>query len=109
MTAATLIGMLMVAGFGHPQAVAIERYMEREAGPELDACANSWMGEGLVGVAGEMRRAYHRDLGPGCQSAERQVMWLAREWPRRYPFCAARFAAGDLSAWQRCWGEGRGR
>ncbi len=108
MTAPALIARLLAAGFAQPQAQAIERYSYGES--RLVVCATSWMGEGLIGVAGVMRRRLHEDAHTsGCVPAEAQIAFLAREWPKLYPGCARRFAAGALGLFKRCWGRGRGR
>jgi hypothetical protein len=90
--------------FGQAQANAVADYMARES--DFDACAKSYMGESLLGVAGEMRRMFHRELGAGCIAAKRQIEWLAEKWPKIYPVCRAKFDAGDLRAFDRCWGRG---
>jgi hypothetical protein len=103
--AAQLLALLLATGvFAPPQAGAIVDYAWGES--RLQPCAHSWSGKGLIGVAGTMRRRLRAAEGPGCVSAERQIDFLAREWPRLYPACAARFAAGDLRAFKRCWGRG---
>ena len=130
MTVATALLMLAQAGFAEPQAHEIARYFARATnGPGavaaetiLDPCANSRLGEGLVDVTGTLRGELRRfATGFGMQSrapahpsvscvpAEVQIAFLAYAFPLHYPECAARFEAGDLSAFQRCWGEGRGR
>ena len=90
--------------FGPAQANAVADYMTREA--QLDPCAHSYMGESLLGVAGKMRLRFHTELGTGCISAARQIAWLAKTWPKIYPVCRAKFGAGDLAAFDRCWGRG---
>jgi len=108
MTGASLALMLMAAGFGAPQSRAIVAYSFNES--RLDACASSWMGDGLFGVTRGLRRALHREAGTGgCVPAEIQVRFLAREFPLHYPRCAARFAAGALGDFAECWGKGIGR
>jgi hypothetical protein len=109
MTAAALLSLLLATGlFGRPQAEAILAYSWGES--RFDPCARSRMGEGLIGVAGTLRRLLHREVGTaGCVSPEAQVAFLARHWPALYPECAARFDAGDLGAFRRCWGRGHRR
>lgn len=100
-----IIGMLIATGiFRAPQANAVADYMQR--GSQFQPCAHSWRGESLLDVAGPMRKRFHVDLGPGCISVERQIAWLAVNWPKLYPECRAKFDAGDLTAFQRCWGDG---
>jgi len=115
MTAKAFVVLAMAAGFHPPQAEALHYFAWRAAGPDrahwrtstLDPCAHSWRGEGLFDVSGPLRRRYHRDLGPGCIAADRQVAWFAQIWRVEYPRCATRFAAGDLTALQHGWGDGR--
>ena len=100
--------MLMTAGFAPPQAQAIVHYAIGES--RLQVCAHSWRGEGLIGVAGVMRRKLHDYARmSGCVPAPVQIAFLVREWPLSYPECSARFAAGDLRAFKRCWGLGHRR
>ena len=110
MTAFALSAMLMASGFAQPQAKAIVHYAVGES--RLQVCAHSWMGEGLIGVAGKMRRRLHEyarvPLGH-CVPAETQIAFLAHEWPRLYPVCARKFAAGEAAAFRRCWGRGHRR
>lgn len=109
MTAPALIALLIGAGFAEPQAQAIATYTQSQAGEDLDPCAKSWMGDGLFGLTRQLRRDLHREAGTnGCVPAERQVAYVARVWPQYYPNCAARFAAGDLRAFHRCFGLGEG-
>jgi hypothetical protein len=115
MTAPALIALLMAAGFAQPQAVAIEAYSHTQAGADqdgerlLDPCASSWMGDGLFGLTRDLRRDLHAQAGTnGCIAAEQQVAFVARAWTTYYPHCAARFAAGDLRAFARCFGLGAG-
>jgi hypothetical protein len=109
MTAPALIALLIGAGFAQPQAEAIAVYMKSQAGEDMDPCATSWMGDGLFGLTRQLRRDLHREAGTsGCVSAEQQVAFVARVWPQYYPNCAARFAAGDLRAFRRCFGLGEG-
>lgn len=108
MTAPVLALMLMASGFAAPQAKAITHYSWIES--RLDHCAHSRLGEGLFGVAGAMRRTAHESAGVGgCIPVSEQIAFMAREWPRLYPVCAKRFAAGDLAAFKRCWGRGHRR
>lgn len=112
-TQATLLTLLLATGiFGEPQARAVVEFSSRNMG--LDPCARSTLGEGLFDVAGELRRDFHREEWPaqfagipGCIAPERQVAFLVRHWRDRP--CRARFDAGDLSAFRRCWGLGRQR
>jgi len=109
MTAPALIALLMAVGFGKPQAEAIAVYSHSQSGLELDPCASSWMGDGLFGLTRQLRRDLHREAGtPGCVAPEQQVAFIARAWPQYYPRCAARFAGGDLRAFQKCFGLGEG-
>ncbi|HTW51727.1 MAG TPA: hypothetical protein VME45_07520 [Stellaceae bacterium] len=109
MTAPALIALLIGAGFAQPQAEAIAAYSQTQAGPEIDPCASSWMGDGLFGLTRELRRDLHVEAGTrGCVSPQEQVAYVARVWPQYYPHCAARFAAGDLRAFRRCFGLGEG-
>ena len=112
MTAPALIALLIGAGFAQPQAQAIAAYSLTQAGLDetrMDPCATSWMGDGLFGLTQQLRRDLHREAGTwGCVPAEQQVNFVARVWPRYYPRCAARFAAGDLRAFHRCFGLGEG-
>ena len=109
MTAPALIALLIGAGFAQPQAQAIAVYSNSQSGQQLDPCARSWMGDGLFGLTQELRRALHREAGTqGCVPAAQQVAFVARVWPEYYPHCAARFAAGDLPAFRRCFGLGEG-
>src|SRR5580700_5063649 len=112
MTAPALIALLIGAGFAQPQAEAIAIYSQTQAGSDqdtVDPCATSWMGDGLFGLTRQLRRDLHREAGTyGCVSAEQQVQFVARVWPQYYPNCAARFAAGDLRAFRRCFGLGEG-
>src|SRR5215472_15054442 len=108
MTAPALIALLIGAGFAQPQAAAIAAYSKTQAGvdeEQMDPCATSWMGDGLFGLTQQLRRDLHREAGTkGCVSAEQQVAYVARVWPQYYPRCAARFAAGDLRAFHKCFG-----
>jgi hypothetical protein len=109
MTAPALIALLMAVGFGKPQAEAIAVYSHSQSGSELDPCASSWMGDGLFGLTQQLRYDLHRQAGtPGCVAPEQQVAFVAHAWPQYYPRCAARFAAGDLRAFSRCFGLGEG-
>ena len=113
MTAPALIALLIGAGFAQPQAEAIAAYSKTQAAgvaeSDMDPCATSWMGDGLFGLTQQLRRDLHREAGTrGCVSPERQVAFVARVWPQYYPRCAARFAAGDLRAFSRCFGLGEG-
>lgn len=132
------LSALLLATWPQPQAQAVLLYMEREAGVDrhnlisgpLDPCAYSRLGEGLVGVTGNLRGELHRfAIGQAgasragseqsrssahansmsCIPAQVQIAYLAWAFPLHYPNCAARFAQGDLSALDRCWGKGRGR
>jgi len=107
MTAPALIALLIAVGFGEPQARAIADYSGTQSGPKLDACAKSPMGDGLFGLTRQLRRDLHREAGTqGCVAPDAQVAFIAQAWPRYYPHCAARFAAGDLHAFRRCFGLG---
>jgi hypothetical protein len=112
MTAPALIALLIGAGFAQAQAEAITDYSQSQAGlnqDQMDPCARSWMGDGLFGLTQTLRRDLHREAGTnGCVPAEAQVQFVARVWPEHYPRCAARFAAGDLLAFRRCFGLGEG-
>ncbi|HWD59016.1 MAG TPA: hypothetical protein VG308_12085 [Stellaceae bacterium] len=109
MTASALIALLIGAGFAQPQAEAIAVYTQTQAGDDMDPCARSWMGDGLFGLTQDLRRGLHREAGTrGCVAPEQQVAYVARVWPELYPHCAARFAAGDLRAFRRCFGLGEG-
>jgi len=112
MTAPALIALLIGAGFAQPQAQAIAVYSRSQSGldrTDMDPCASSWMGEGLFGLTQRLRYDLHREAGtPGCVPAAEQVSFVARAWPHYYPHCAARFAAGDLHAFERCFGRGEG-
>jgi hypothetical protein len=109
MTAPALIALLIGVGFARPQAEAIAVYSNSQAGQQLDPCASSRLGDGLFGLTRQLRRDLHREAGTGgCVSAEQQVRYVARVWPRYYPNCAARFASGDLRAFYRCFGLGEG-
>jgi hypothetical protein len=112
MTAPALIALLIGVGFAQPQAKAIAVYSLSQAGlnqDELDPCATSWMGDGLFGLTRQLRRGLHREAGTqGCVPAVQQVQFVARVWREYYPHCAARFAAGDLRAFRRCFGLGEG-
>jgi hypothetical protein len=109
MTAPALIALLIGAGFAQPQAAAIAAYSRSQAGPDIDPCATSWMGDGLFGLTQRLRRDLHREAGTrGCVSPKQQVAFVARVWPEYYPHCAERFAAGDLKAFSRCFGLGEG-
>jgi hypothetical protein len=112
MTAPALIALLIGVGFAQPQAEAIAVYSLSQAGldqEEMDPCAKSWMGDGLFGLTQRLRRDLHREAGTtGCVPPEAQVSFVARVWPQYYPRCAARFAAGDLRAFRRCFGLGEG-
>ena len=109
MTAPALIALLIGAGFAQPQAEAITVYSKSQAGEQIDPCARSWMGDGLFGLTRQLRRDLHREAGTqGCVPAVQQVAFVARAWPHYYPHCAARFAAGDLPAFRRCFGLGEG-
>ena len=100
--------MLMTAGFAQPQANEIVHYAIGES--RLQVCAHSWRGEGLIGVAGVMRKRLHDYARmSGCVPAPVQIAFLAHEWPRSYPTCARRFAAGALRVFKRCWGLGHRR
>lgn len=128
MTAAALSLMLLSAGFQQPQADTIHAFMCRatcgDRNPahrltaDLNPCANSRYGEGLVDVTRTLRGELHRFASltvqavagsrEGCIPAEVQIAFLKEAFPRHYPNCAKRFDAGDLAAFQRCWGAGRG-
>ena len=112
MTAPALIALLIGVGFAHPQAKAIADYSQTQAGideDEMDPCATSWMGDGLFGLTQQLRRDLHREAGTrGCVPAAQQVAYVARVWPIYYPHCAERFADGDLPAFARCFGLGKG-
>jgi hypothetical protein len=109
MTAPALIALLIGAGFAQPQAEAIAVYSNSQSGQQLDPCASSWMGDGLFGLTRQLRRDLHRQAGTqGCVPAQQQVQFVAHVWPQYYPRCAARFAAGDLRAFSRCFGLGEG-
>ena len=112
MTAPTLIALLIGVGFAQPQAQAIAVYSYSQSGlkrDEMNPCASSWMGDGLFGLTRKLRRDLHREAGTeGCVSPKQQVSFVARVWPIYYPHCAARFAAGDLPAFRRCFGLGEG-
>jgi hypothetical protein len=115
MTAPALIALLIAVGFGEQQATAIEAYSHSQAGVDqdgerrLDPCASSWMGDGLFGLTRQLRRELHAEAGTnGCVPAAAQVSFVAHAWPEYYPRCAARFAAGDLRAFRRCFGLGEG-
>ncbi len=109
MTAPALIALLIGAGFAQPQAQAIMAYSKTQAGPSIDPCASSWMGDGLFGLTRQLRRDLHHEAGTsGCVPAREQVAFVARVWPEYYPHCAERFAAGDLKAFRRCFGLGEG-
>jgi hypothetical protein len=115
MTAPALIALLIAVGFEPLQAAAIEDYSHSQSGVDeygeerLDPCAKSWMGDGLFGLTQQLRRDLHREAGtPGCVPPAAQVQFIAHAWPEHYPRCAARFAAGDLNAFQRCFGLGEG-
>lgn len=104
-----MVALLLGVGFAHPQAEAITVYAQSQSGDQLDPCARSWMGDGLFGVTQVLRRNMHKEAGTrGCVSPVQQVQFLARAWPKHYPNCAVRFAGGDLRAFRRCWGLGRG-
>jgi hypothetical protein len=104
----TIMALLFATGiFGEPQSAAVADYMQRES--TLNPCASSWRGESLLGVAGVMRKRFHNDLGAGCASIPRQIEWLAHNWPKLYPKCREKFDAGDLKAFDRCWGRGASR
>lgn len=90
----------------------------------LDPCAGSVRGirgtsrysrtgEGLLGVAGFLRRQLHAAAGVPvgeCVTVEVQVSFFLREFPAYYPVCARRFyEGGDMDAVSRCWGRGEGR
>lgn len=106
-SAGALIAMLLGTGvFELPQAQAVVAYAQRESG--LDPCAKSWMGEGLFGLSGKLRREQHDEAGmSGCVPVEHQIEFMVAKWSERA--CRVRFDAGDLSAFQRCWGRGRQR
>ncbi len=105
MTAFALFAMLLTAGFAPPQAKAVVHYAWLES--RLQPCAHSRMGEGLIGVAGKMRRKLHEYARmSGCVPAQVQIAFLAREWPKNYAKCAARFNAGELWRFRFCWGKG---
>jgi len=116
MTAPALIALLLAAGFAKPQAEAIAAYSYSQSGVDqngervlLDPCAKSWMGDGLFGLTQQLRRALHEEAGTqGCVAPEVQVSFVARAWPEHYPHCAARFSAGDLRAFGKCFGLGEG-
>jgi len=115
MTAPALIALLVSVGFSEPQAQAIENYAVSQAGYQidgehiLDPCAKSWMGDGLFGLTQELRRSMHAEAGTkGCVSAEGQVQFLAHAWPEHYPNCAAKFDAGNLRVFKKCFGLGEG-
>jgi hypothetical protein len=115
MTAPALIALLVAVGFSEPQAVAIEAYSHSQSGVDqagerlLDPCAKSWMGDGLFGLTQQLRRDLHEEAGTnGCVAPAMQVAFVAQAWPKYYPRCAARFAAGDLRAFQKCFGLGEG-
>jgi hypothetical protein len=112
MTAPALIALLIGAGFAQPQAQAIAVYSLTQSGlnrDQMDPCATSWMGDGLFGLTRQLRRDLHREAGTaGCVPAAAQVGFVARVWPQYYPHCAARFAAGDLRAFRKCFGLGEG-
>jgi len=108
--ASALTLMLTVAGFAPPQAQTIVRYAYGES--RLDHCAYSRLGEGLIGVAGVMRKRLHRfaHVPPAdCVPATAQIAFLAREWPKNYAYCSARFNAGELWRFRSCWGKGHRR
>jgi hypothetical protein len=110
-TAAALTALLLTA-WPAPQAAEIHRYMVDATGKQLDHCARSRTGEGLVDATGALRRELHEFSGlpaTTCVPAADQVRYLAVAFPRHYPKCALRFAAGDLAAFRRCWGWGRSR
>jgi hypothetical protein len=105
---AALTIMLLTAGFAQPQAKAIVAYAVGES--RLHVCAHSWRGEGLIGVAGVMRRRLHDYAHmSGCVPAKVQIAFMAHEWRRSYPECAQRFAAGELWRFRHCWGKGHRR
>lgn len=123
-TVAAAVALLVGVGYAPPQAAAIGHFMWRAAhlgrsyssAALIDPCARSALGEGLVDVTGILRGELHRfasdpDVGnrslTSCVPAAVQIAWLAQAFPRHYPTCAARFAAGDLAAFDRCWGKGR--
>lgn len=136
MTAAALSLMLLTAGYPPAQADAVHAFMCRatcsDRNPahrltaDLNPCANSRLGEGLVDATRGLRRELHRYAagiasGPvsavrraerpnagSCVPPEIQIAFLKEAFPRHYPRAAARFAAGDLSAFQSAWGNGRG-
>lgn len=115
MTVAAALFLLANAGFAEPQAHEIARYFSQAThGPgkvtaetQLNPCAASRYGEGLVDVTGQLRKQLHRDTGiSGCVPGDAQIAWLAHAWPTLCPRMAAKFAAGDLTAFQRGWGYG---
>lgn len=115
MTASALIALLVSVGFAEPQAHAIEHYAVSQAGYEtdgediLDPCAKSWMGDGLFGLTKDLRRSMHAEAGTrGCVPPEEQVRFIAHAWPEYYPNCAAKFAAGNLRLFSKCFGLGEG-
>jgi hypothetical protein len=109
MPAPALVALLLAVGLAEPQARAIVVYSASQSGAELDPCATSSLGDGLFGLTQGLRRDLHREAGTaGCIAPELQVRFLAHAWPSHYPACAARFAAGDLRAFRRCFGLGEG-
>jgi len=115
LTTSALIALLVSVGFPEPQAKAIETYSHSQSGADingerlLDPCAKSWMGDGLFGLTQELRRSLHEEAGTrDCVPPELQVRFLVHAWPEHYPNCAARFAAGDLRVFRRCFGLGEG-
>ena len=114
-TASALIALLVSAGFSQPQAKAIENYVHSQAGVDadgerlMDPCATSWMGDGLFGLTRSLRRSLHAEARTsGCVAPETQVQFVVHAFPEHYPHCAARFDAGDLRAFRRCFGLGEG-
>lgn len=120
MTIASALIMLAQVGFADPQAHEIALYFAQAThGPgrvtaqtELHPCARSRFGEGLVDVTRGLRVEMHQFANvpmAECVPAEQQVAYLAWAFPAHYPRSAARFAAGDLSEFQKAWGWGEGR
>ena len=116
-TVATVIALAIAAGFAPPQAEAISHfaYTATHLGThysfdaELDECASSWRGEGLVDATGGLRKRLHADTGyAGCVPAAVQIEWLARTWPALCPHSANLFNAGKLDEFRSAWGRGVG-
>ena len=126
---AQVIALALQLGYAPPQAMAIGHYAWQAAhldrhftlSSPLDPCAKSRLGEGIVDVVGNLRGDLHRFAttpgdriaGPppqaphnACIPAEVQLRFLKEAFPLHYPACAAKFAAGDLGALERCWGRG---